>query len=79
MEESHANDGYEGNVHLLYKNIGSGNADVFIDGKQIKATWKKDSRTARTMVYDMNNNPIKFDRGTIWFSVLPLDGVMQVK
>lgn len=79
MEESHANDGYENNVHLLYKNIGSGDADVFIDGKQIKATWRKDSRTARTLLYDSSKNPIKFDRGTIWFSVLPLNGVMTVK
>lgn len=79
MEESHANDGYENNVHLLYKNIGSGKADIFIDGKQIKANWKKDSRTARTMLYDANQNPIMFDRGTIWFSVLPLTGVMEVK
>jgi hypothetical protein len=79
MIETHADDGYENNVHLLYQNIGSGKADVFIDGKQIKATWKKDSRTARTMLYDLSGNPIKFDRGTIWFSVLPLTGVMNVK
>lgn len=79
MEESRANDGYENNAHLLYKNIGSGNADVFMDGKQIKAIWKKDSRATRTMLYDLNNNPIKFDRGTIWFSVLPLTGAMTVK
>lgn len=79
MQESHADDGYENNVHLLYKNIGSGNADIFMDGKQMKATWRKDSRTARTILYDANNNPIKFDRGTIWFSVLPLTGVMTVK
>ena len=79
MEETHADDGYENNAHLLYKNIGSGTADVFIDGKQIRATWKKDSRTARTLLYDANQNPIKFDRGMIWFSILPLTGILEVK
>lgn len=79
MQESHANDGYDNNVHLIYSNKGTGNAAVFMDGKQIKATWKKTSRTSRTLLYDGSGNPISFDRGTIWFSILPLTGVMNVQ
>ena len=43
--ESRANDGYEGNVHLLYATEGSGDAFIYMDGKEIEGTWEKDSRT----------------------------------
>ena len=77
--ESNANDGYDNNLHLLYKNKGTGKAVVFINGKQINGTWKKDSRTARTLLYDASGTPIKFTRGRIWFEILPTDGVLEVK
>lgn len=79
MIENHANDGYEDNAHLLYKTKGSGKAVVFMDGKQIKGTWSKDSRTERTMIYDQSGAEIKFTRGKIWFEILPSDGVLRVK
>ena len=79
MRESNANDGYEDNVHLLYKTIGTGKAVVFMDGKKISATWAKDDRTSRTIVTDSSGNQIKFDKGQIWFEVLPTDGVLTVK
>lgn len=79
MQESNANDGYENNLHLLYKTKGSGNAIVFRDGVKTTATWRKDSRTSRTLLFDANGNQIKFDRGTIWFEILPTDGVVTVK
>lgn len=79
MRESNANDGYENNVHLLYRTEGSGKAVVFQDGKEIKATWSKDEREAKTILKDSDGNEIKFTRGTIWFSILPTDGVVEVK
>lgn len=79
MVETHANDGYTDNEHLLYKTKGIGRANIFIDGKQIVGTWKKDSRTARTLLFDSTGAPIKFDRGTIWFEILPTDGILTVK
>ena len=79
MRESNANDGYENNVHLLYQDKGSGKATVFKDGKQIKATWAKNDRTGRTILKDANGTEIKFDRGLIWFEILPTDGVLTVK
>lgn len=79
MQESRANDGYEGNLHLLYKTKGSGKAIILQDGKKITATWKKDGRTARTLLFDTNGAPIKFNRGKIWFEILPLDGVADIK
>jgi len=78
MRESRANDGYENNVHLLYKTKGTGKSVVFLDGARIDGTWRKDRRTSKTLLFDSNGNPIEFNRGTIWFSILPTDGVVSV-
>lgn len=79
MTESHANDGYEDNAHMLYGTKGSGKALVFMDGKEIKATWKKKDREARTIITDSKGEEIQFNRGKIWFEIQPLDGEVTVK
>jgi len=79
MVEENANDGYVDNDHLLYDNKGTGKATVFMDGKKISANWEKDKRTSRTIITDSSGTLIKFDRGLIWFQVLPTDGVLTVK
>lgn len=79
MQESNANDGYENNQHLLYRTKGLGKAMVLTDGKKINATWRKDKRTSRTLLFDENGAPVKFNRGVIWFSILPTDGIATVK
>ncbi len=79
MVQRHANDGYEDNVHLLYTTKGTGKAVVYLDGKEIKATWSKQSRTARTKITDSAGAEISFNRGKIWFEILPIDGVASVK
>ncbi|MDO8621567.1 MAG: DUF3048 domain-containing protein [Candidatus Levybacteria bacterium] len=79
MKQSNANDGYEDNVHLLYTTKGTGRAIIFKDGMEIKGTWSKNTRTSRTLLFDSNGNPIKFNRGLIWFEILPTDGVVSVK
>src|SRR3989344_5141001 len=79
MQERNANDGYENNVHLLYRTKGTGKAEIFMDGKQIKGAWRKDSRTARILLFDSTGAPVEFNRGLIWFEILPTDGVVTVK
>lgn len=79
MQETNANDGYTNNEHLLYKDKGTGKAQIFMDGVKITGTWRKDSRTARTLLFDSLGAPIKFDRGNIWFEILPTDAVVNVK
>ena len=79
MQEFNANDGYENNVHLLYKDKGVGKAVVFMDGVRTEGTWRKDKRASRTLIYDSNGTSIKFNKGTIWFSILPTNGVATVK
>lgn len=77
--ETHANDGYENNQHLLYRTEGAGKAHIFMDGKETVGTWRKDSRIAKTLLFDNTGLPIKFDKGTIWFEILPTDGILTVK
>lgn len=79
MRQSSANDGYENNVHLLYKDKGTGKAIVFRDGTKIDGTWQKNSRTSRTLIFDTNGVPVKFNKGIIWFNILPTDGVVTIK
>ncbi len=72
MAEQNANDGYENNAHLLYKNKGMGSAKVYQDGKIIEATWQKKDRISRLKLIDSRTGgEIKLNRGRIWFEVLP--------
>src|SRR5690606_26064422 len=79
MRESRANDGYPGNLHLLYGTTGRGEALVFQDGEEIEATWSKQSRTARTIITNSEGEEIEFSPGLTWFSVLPLNTTVEVK
>jgi hypothetical protein len=79
MVQTSADDGYENNLHLLFKTKGTGKANIFMDGKQIVGTWRKDSRISRTLLFDSDGLPVKLDRGTIWFEILPTDGILTVK
>lgn len=56
---------------LITTTIGQGDAKILQDGKIVDATWKKSSRTGRTMYYDSSNNPIKLNRGRIWIAMIP--------
>jgi hypothetical protein len=79
MAESNANDGYENNLHMIYKTKGKGNATVFMDGKEIKATWQKATRDSRTKLFAADGSELEFNRGKIWFHILPLDGVVETE
>jgi hypothetical protein len=57
--------------HLIITTIGQGNAVMFIDGKVIHGTWKKTSRTDRTVYYDSAGKEIQFNRGRIWIAMIP--------
>jgi len=72
LTERPANDGYPGNVHLLYGTIGQGRAIIFLDGKAIEGKWVKKSRTSRTLFYDKMGKEVEFNRGPIWIEILPI-------
>jgi len=52
------------------KTIGSGKAEIYLDGVRIEGTWKKDSKSERTRFYDTSGQEIKFNRGLIWIEVV---------
>ncbi|CAN5176426.1 DUF3048 domain-containing protein [soil metagenome] len=79
QKESSANDGYDHNAHLLYGNKGTGKALIFMDGKQTSGTWSKDDRTARTKITTSAGKEIAFNRGHLWFDIVPLDAEVSVK
>lgn len=70
MKESHANDGYENNAHMLYGTKGTGDALVFSGGKETKATWSKADRQSHLSLKDASGQKIVFNPGKIWFEVL---------
>lgn len=69
-KESHANDGYENNVHLLYKTTGEGRALIFQDGKIIEGKWVKQTRLSRTKYVNSKGAEISFNRGVIWIQTV---------
>lgn len=71
MKESRANDGYEGNAHLLYGNKGQGRAIIFQDGKAIEGKWMKANRLGRETFVDANGKVIPLNRGQIWLETVP--------
>ncbi len=79
MRESRANDGYEGNLHLIYGTKGAGNAIVFMDGARFNMTWSKKDRTSKLILKDKAGLEVKFNRGAIWFEVLPIGTAIDVK
>ncbi len=70
-KEANANDGYPGNVHLLYKTTGTGQALFFMDGKVMEGTWNKKARTSRSSYLDKEGKEIEFNRGQIWIQTVP--------
>lgn len=58
---------------------GSGTAEIFIDGKEIKGTWKKDSTADRELFYDESGNEVVFNRGQFWICVIPPEGSVSVQ
>ncbi|MCH8821129.1 DUF3048 domain-containing protein [Patescibacteria group bacterium] len=68
-----------GKSRLKMKNIGSGKAQVFKDGKVIKGTWKKKDRNARTKFFDSKGKEITLNRGKIWVEIVPTEYKLSIK
>lgn len=77
--QQNADDGYENNEHLLYGTTGTGDALVFENGKETKATWSKASRTDRTIINDTNGNEIVFTPGKLWYEILAVGAEVDVQ
>jgi hypothetical protein len=58
--------------------VGTGKAQIFIDGKTITGTWKKQSETDRESFYDENGQEVVFNRGQFWICVIPPEATSSV-
>ena len=56
--------------HIAIRLIGKGNAEIFIAGKLIKATWEKTATTSPTRYFDENGSDIKLLPGNTWVQVV---------
>jgi hypothetical protein len=58
---------------------GSGNAKIFIEGKEIDGTWSKKSRTDRTLFFDQSGKAIEFIPGVFWYEIVPPEVFTSIK
>ncbi len=63
----------------LMTTIGSGKAQIFLDGKSILGTWKKQSEADRESFYDEKGQEIVFNRGQFWICVIPPESTVTVE
>jgi len=56
------------------QNIGEGKTWYCLNGICQTGTWKKTSATEREVIYDDNNEEVKFNAGTTWIEVVQYDG-----
>lgn len=56
--------------HMLYTTEGTGNALIFMNGTEVKATWSKPKRESELTFTDRKGEPIEFARGLTWISVV---------
>lgn len=69
MQERQLNDEKQ---HLIYEDIGTGDALVFLDGRVEEAEWKRLAYADRTIFTSKaTGEEIKFNRGQVWVEVVP--------
>jgi hypothetical protein len=57
--------------HLNIALVGSGNADIYVAGKYIKATWKRPTEADITKYYDASGNEVQLLPGNTWVEEIP--------
>ena len=70
IQEINMTPAYDNKARIIQDTIGTGDAIILMDGKEINGTWKKTSRTDRTTYYDSSGNEIQFNRGRIWIEAV---------
>jgi len=62
----------DGTSHRLYTTVGKGDAEVYLDGKKVLATWKRSSLSSRMLFFKRGTNEeIAFNRGLTWIEIIP--------
>ena len=60
------------------QNIGDGKAWYCLDGTCDEGTWKKPSLTEREVIYNAQNEEVKFNTGTTWIEVVQYEGNITI-
>jgi hypothetical protein len=58
-------------IFKMWKLVGDGKADIYIGGKLIKGTWKKESEDSKTIYYDAAGKQIVLKPGNTWIELCP--------
>jgi hypothetical protein len=53
----------------ILREVGTGNADIFMGGRHIAGVWVRKDVTSRTVFYDENGEEIPLQRGKTWINV----------
>lgn len=57
----------------LWEMVGSGKADIYIDGNLMKGTWERQSISDETVYFDDARNQIVFKPGNTWIHIHPIE------
>lgn len=70
IQETTITQTFDSKGHLIIDTIGNGKATILMDGDVISATWRKNSRTDRTVYYNKDGKEMQFNRGRVWIEVI---------
>ena len=59
-------------------NTGEGKGYYVTNGEYEPITWKKETRSGRTVYYDLQGNEIKFNDGITWVQIVPKDASVVI-
>lgn len=65
--------------HIDIELVSSGTAEYFINGNHFKGSWKKASKSEKTVFYDQNGQEIMLMPGNTWIQVVPVGFNVQVE
>ena len=60
-----------GDGYVTMQLVGSGKAEIFVNGKVMQATWERSAMSGQTTFYDENGKEFTFAPGNTWIEVYP--------
>jgi hypothetical protein len=73
------NDGHPEKDRQEARNVGKGEAWIATNGRTIKGQWRKASRTAPTLLFDADGNPVTLTAGQTFVQVIALTDGFDIR
>jgi DUF3048 family protein len=73
------NDGHPDKGRVEARNVGKGTAWIATNGRTVKGTWRKASRTAPTLLFGPDGNPITLAAGQTFVQVIDTEYSFEIK